>query len=234
MTYQNQILARLTDNERGRIQPHLSIVRLERGERLSEPQSKISKVYFPHSGVFSFVVELPGGGAVETAIVGNDGVFGAAQALNDQVSLNSVLVQMSGEASVIDLYRLRDLALELPGLRKALTGYEVFLFGQAQQTGACNAVHRVRERICKWLARMQDIAGDELPLTQEFLAQMMGVRRTSVGEVAQTLQRDGMLEYSRGTIRIKDGKKLRDNACDCYADVAGHYKVIIGDDPLET
>lgn len=234
MARQNQILGRLSDNERGRVEPHLSVVRLERGERLAEPMSRISKAYFPHSGVLSFVVDLPGGGAVETAVVGNDGVFGAGQALNDQVTLNSVIVQMSGEASIIDLPRLRDLALELPGLRKALTGYELFLFGQAQQTGACNALHRVRERTCKWLARMQDIAGDELPLTQEFLAQMMGVRRTSVGEGAQALQRDGMLEYRRGTIRIKNAGKLRDCACDCYADVAGHYRVISGEDPLET
>lgn len=234
MNQPNKLLALLSDSELSRIQPHLSVVRLEVGDRLAEPQSRVAKAYFPHSGVLSFVVDLPGGGAVETAVVGKDGVFGAAQALNDFVSLNSVMVQAPGESSIIEMGRLRELALALPGFRKLLAGYEIFLFAQAQQTGACNAMHRVRERTCKWLARMQDIAGDELPLTQEFLAQMMGVRRASVGEVAQDLQRDGLIQYRRGVINIKDGNKLRASSCGCYHDVVGHYAVICGADPLET
>lgn len=234
MKQPNNLLARLSESELSRIEPHLSVVPLLLGDRLAEPQSRIEKAYFPHSGVLSFVVDLPSGGSVETAVVGKDGVFGAAQALNDCVSLNSVMVQAPGEASIIEMGRLRDLALNLPGFRKQLAGYELFLFAQAQQTGACNAMHRVRERTCKWLARMQDVAGDELPLTQEFLAQMMGVRRSSVGEVAQGLQRDGLIQYRRGVINIRDGNKLRGCACGCYHDVVGHYAIITGADPLET
>lgn len=199
---------------------------MERGQTLVETHETIHRVIFPHDGVLSLVVELPGGGAIETGIIGRDGCFGAGPALNDRMSLNRVTVQVPGDASTIEITRLRDLILQLPGLRKVLVGYELFILAQAQQTAACNAVHQIRERTCKWLARMQALAGDDLPLTQEFLAQMMGVRRTSVSAIAQELQRSGLIEYHRGKIRIKDRASIREASCECHQDLAEHYNLI--------
>jgi CRP-like cAMP-binding protein len=181
-------------------------------------------VYFPHSGIISCVVELIGGGAIETGMIGNDGAFGASQALDDKVSLNHVVIQIPGSASVIDSDRIREAADELPAFRGLLLKYEQFFLAQVQQTAACNAVHNVQQRTCKWLLRMHDLAGTDLPLTQEFLAQMMGVRRTSVTDVAGELQKAGMISYSRGRIHIRDLEQIRQWACECEPDIRSHYR----------
>src|ERR1700712_306797 len=117
-------------------------------------------------------------------MIGNDGVFGAIQALDDKVSLNHVVIQVPGAASVISSDRLREVIDALPLMRGLLIKYEQFFLAQVQQTAACNALHNVQARTCKWLLRMHDLVGSDIPLTQEFFAQMMGVRRTSVTEVA--------------------------------------------------
>jgi hypothetical protein len=119
-------------------------------------------------------------------MVGRDGVFGGSQALDDKVCLNKVVVQVPGTASVLAADRLKTLANSLPHFRAQLIKYELFFAAQAQQTSACNAVHDVHTRMCKWLLRMHELVGDDLPLTQDFLAQMMGVRRTSVTAVAMS------------------------------------------------
>lgn len=226
MAHANLLLSRLPIDEFVRVKPHLTAVQMDHGAVLAETHRKISRAYFPHGGVLSFVVDLPGGGVVETGVVGRDGVFGTNQALDDRVSLNRVTVQVPGEASVIEVSKLRDLVLELPELRKTLCGFEQFLFAQAQQTAACNALHQIKQLACKWLARMSELAGDELPLTQEFLAQMMGVRRTSVNAAAQELSRLGIIEYQRGKVRIKDKDKLVASTCSCHGDVKEHYRRI--------
>ena len=100
-----------------------------------------------------------------------------------------------------------------------------------QQTTACNALHNIQQRMCKWLVRMHDLVGDELPLTQEFLAQMMGVRRTSVSIVAGGLQEAGLITYRRGHIRIADVEKLKTMACECYEAVNSHYEKIFNTPP---
>lgn len=222
----NLLLSRLSDDDLARVESHLTLIKLERGDVVAKPQSVIEQVYLPHSGILSLVVELASGEKVETAIIGRDGVFGANQALNDKVSLNGALVQVSGEFSTIAVKQLRDLALDMPAFRKLLIGFELFMFAQAQQTAACNALHQLRERTCKWLARMQELAGDELSLTQEFLAQMMGVRRASVSAVAQDLQRSGLIEYHRGKVKIIDRHRLHLACCECHRDIIENYKIM--------
>ena len=220
----NFLLNRLAADLRSRIAPHLSVVQLAHGEVLAETHQRVHKVYFPHSGIISCVVELVGGGAIETGMIGNDGAFGASQALDDKVSLNHVVIQIPGSASVIDSDRIREVADELPAFRGLLLKYEQFFLAQVQQTAACNAVHNVQQRTCKWLLRMHDLAGTDLPLTQEFLAQMMGVRRTSVTDVAGELQKAGMISYSRGRIHIRDLEQIRQWACECEPDIRSHYR----------
>jgi CRP-like cAMP-binding protein len=220
---ENFLLNRLEPVVLAELQPHLSLVNLRHAEVLAETHQRVRKVYFPHSGIISSVVELVGGGAIVTAMIGNDGEFGASQALDDKVSLNHVVMQVAGVASVVSSDRIRFIANKLPAFRELLVKYEQFFVSHVQQTAACNAVHRVQARTCKWLLRMHDLVGIDLELTQEFLAQMMGVRRTSVTEVAGELQKAGMITYSRGRIHIIDLEQIRHSACECDEDVRSHY-----------
>jgi CRP-like cAMP-binding protein len=222
----NFLLDRLDPDLLDRLRPFLSVVELHHSEVLAETHQRVEKVYFPHSGIISCVVELVGGGAIETGMIGKDGAFGGSQALDDKVSLNQVVIQVTGMASVITSDEIRKVADELPAFRGLLVKYEQFFLAQVQQTAACNAVHNVQARMCKWLLRMYDLAGAELPLTQEFLAQMMGVRRTSVTDVARGLQQAGMIAYSRGRIRILDLELIKNAACECNEDVRSHYRRI--------
>jgi CRP-like cAMP-binding protein len=127
---------------------------------------------------------------------------------------------------VISSDHIREAADEIPIFRSLLVKYEQFFLAQVQQTAACNAIHTVQARTCKWLLRMHELTGDDLPLTQEFLALMMGVRRTSVTSVAMELQKAGMIEYSRGRIHIKDIELIRQRTCECDADVRSNYRRI--------
>jgi CRP-like cAMP-binding protein len=222
----NFLLDRLDPAIWDRLLPHLTVADLKHGEILAETHQRVEKVYFPHTGIISCVVELLGGGAIETGMIGNDGAFGGSQALDDKVSLNQVVVQVAGVASVITSDDIRKAADELPLLRGLLVKYEQFFLAQVQQTAACNAVHNVQARMCKWLLRMHDLVGSELPLTQEFLAQMMGVRRTSVTVVAKDLQQAGMITYTRGRVHILDIDLIRHSACECNEDVRSHYRRI--------
>jgi hypothetical protein len=156
-------------------------------------------------------------------MIGRDGAFGAGQALDEQVSLNHVVMQVAGTASVISSNRVCEVADEHPAFRRLLLSYEQFLLAQVQQTAACNAVHHVQARTCKWLLRTHDLVGDDLPITQEFFAEMMGVRRTTVTEVAGELQKAGMITYHRGHIHLVDLEQIRARACECDEDVRSHY-----------
>ena len=220
----NRLLASLPSNVYSALTPHLKIVELKFGDVVAEAGSAIRQVYFPYSGVISLVVELDVGSMIETAMVGHDGVLNAAPALDGKVSLNKGIVQMAGSAGTIEVSRLRRLANEFEPFRALLIRHEQVLFAQSQQSAACNASHTVEARMCRWLLHMRDFAGsDDLMLTQEFLAQMLGVRRPSVSIVASPLQKAGLIKYSRGRIRVLDVKGLKKEACECYGTVKAHY-----------
>src|SRR4051795_5200111 len=225
---QNFLLNRLEPAVLAQILPHLSLVDLQHGHVLAETHQRVERVYFPHSGIISCVVELLGGGAIETGMIGNDGEFGATQALDHKVSLNHVVIQIAGVASVISSDRIREIANELPSFRGLLVKYEQFFLAQVQQTAACNAVHDVHTRTCKWLLRMHQLAGDDLRVTQEFLAQMMGVRRTSITEAAIALQKAGLISYVRGHVHIEDIGRVQSQPCECHEAVEAHFKKIFG------
>ena len=124
---------------------------------------------------------------------------------------------------------MRQLALADEKFRAVLVRHEQVLLAQAQQSAACNASHAVEARMCRWLLRMRDLVGDDLPLTQDFIAQMMGVRRPSVSLVAGTLQQAGLIKYRRGHITIVDIERLQDSACECYETVRSHYEAMLRD-----
>ena len=224
----NRLLASLPADAFSAISPHLKIVELKFGEVVAETGSPIRQVYFPYSGVISLVVELDVGAMIETAMVGRDGVLNAAPALDGKVSLNKGIVQSAGSAGTLEVNRFRRLANEFEPFRSLLIRHEQVLFAQSQQSAACNASHSVEARMCRWLLFMRDLAGsDDLMLTQEFLAQMLSVRRPSVSIVASPLQKAGLIKYSRGHVRLLDVKGLEKRACECYGTVKAHYRRLL-------
>jgi CRP-like cAMP-binding protein len=219
----NQILAALTAADRDMLLPHLKVVELPQATVLFDAGDSIRTVYFPHTGIVSLVVDLTSGDMIEAAMIGRDGLAGGAAALNGDVSLNKAVMQLAGRGSTADVDAVRALAERSTVFRTTLVRHEQFVMAQAQQSAACNASHAVEARIARWLLRCRDLAGsDDIALTQEYLAEMMGVRRTSVSLVANTLQQAGMIKYRRGHIRVLNVQGLQETACECYEVVKAH------------
>jgi CRP-like cAMP-binding protein len=167
---QNRILASITPSELASLKSNLKPEELRHGDILSRPHQRIDRVYFPTSGIISLVVELSDGQMIETGMIGRDGVFGGGAALDDKLLLNTSLVQVGGDAFAIGIEHVRALAQTSETFRSVIVRHEQVILSQAQQSAACNASHSVEARMCRWLLRMRDLVGDELPLTQEFLA----------------------------------------------------------------
>jgi len=192
---------------------------------LAETGAAIKNVYFPHNGIISLVVELAVGDMIETAMIGKDGVVNASCALDGKVSLNKAIVQLAGAGSVISADALKKVADESPALRALLIRHEQVLFAQAQQSAACNASHLVEARLSRWLLRTRDLADSEdLTITQEFLAQMLGVQRASVSMFAGALQDKGLIFYRRGRVRVLDREGLAHEACECHATLRNRHR----------
>jgi len=220
----NLLLASLSPQIFNELKPHFSLVEYKHGQILGEPGEPVTTVHFPHTGIISLVVVLTTGETIETAMIGRDGALHAAPALDGKVSLNTAIIQLPGHGSSIPAQRLSEAADEFRDLRALLIRHEQALFAQAQQSGACNATHLVEARLCRWLLRCRDLAGsNELLITQEYMAQMLGVTRSSVSIVANTLQKAGLISYRRGRVRIDNTAGLKEASCECYHSVRGHY-----------
>jgi CRP-like cAMP-binding protein len=220
----NHLLHSLPAAELEALRPHLEPVELVREAVLVEAGSPLTHVYLPHSGVISLVVSLSAGETVEVAMVGRDSVFGAAAALDGRISLTDAVVMLPGTASVIAVADFRAVADRSIAFRTLLVRHEQALFAQAQQAAACNASHSVEARLSRWLLRARDLNDSEnLRLTQEYLAQMIGVQRNAVSVVAHALQLAGIIRYSRGHLEITDLAGLRATSCECYEAVKAQY-----------
>ena len=225
----NLFLDQLSDDDFKRLEPYLKIMRFKQRAVLFEADQEIKQVYFPTGAVVSLVVALGSGEMVEAAMVGADGVVGASAALDGRISLSRGIIQLSGDIVVCSIDGLKSAALQSPKLLSLLIRHEQTLYAQAQQSAACFASHQVEARLCRWLLRARDLSGtDTLPFTQEYLAEMLGVRRTSVTDVAHTLQAAGLIKYARGKIQILDAEALQDAACECYETVKRHYAMLLG------
>ena len=228
MQSKNRILNSLPQNIFAAVQPHLRRVDLVFAAVVAETDRPVDLVYFPDTGVISLVVEMMVGDMIETAMVGRDGVVNGTSALDGKIALHRGIVQVAGDAHVVTSDALRNLADEFGPLRGMLIRHEQVLLAQAQQSAGCNASHTVEARMCRWLLRIRDLTGsNEMPLTQEFLAQMLGVHRSAVSLVAGTLQTAGFIRYSRGRIRLLDIDQVEAGACECYQTVKGHYERLL-------
>jgi CRP-like cAMP-binding protein len=222
---ENRVLNRLDADERSWLQPYLKHVTLPRGLVIHPPDVKISDVYFPLGGMVSILAVMKTGEQIETGIIGREGVVGGSIGYDGWESIGQATVQIAGHAWQLPSSKFLELYKASETLRGLTTRYQTFLFVQAQQSAACHALHSVEARLCRWLLQSQDITeSDMVPLTQEFLSHMMGVRRTSVTLCARTLQAAALIKYKRGAIKILDRDGLKESACECYDVVRAHME----------
>jgi CRP-like cAMP-binding protein len=224
----NQLLQLLSDADLAGLNEHFRTIELQEEEVLAEPGDDIAKVYFPHSGIVSFMVELVDGSVVQTGMVGRDGVVGAAQALDDKKSINKIVVQVRGSASVIERAPLRGLMAAGSAISRVFASHEQFFVADIQQTAACNACHSAKARTARWLLRMRDLVGDDFPITQDYLAAMIGVRRSTVTTIAGEMQEAGIISYVRGRVHIGNVNNLTKHACECHQAVRKNYSDLLG------
>ena len=228
----NWFLASLRPGTFDLLRPHLRPSELARDGILASAGDAIGRVHFPHSGIISLVVTLAEGETIEVALIGRQSALGICAALTGGPALTGAVVRMPGSASTIDVEILRAAAERDAPLRETLARHEQALFAQAQQAAACNACHTVEARLSRCLLRLRDLSdGDSLAITQELLAQMLGVRRNSVSLVAHALQQANFIRTNRGTIEIVDLAGLVRSACECYGAVKAHCDRLLGEAP---
>jgi CRP-like cAMP-binding protein len=224
----NRILRQLSSEELNSIEPWLRPIRLELNVVLLAAGGAIEQVYFPLSGMVSLLSVMQSGEAVETGIVGADGVVGGDAPNNGHV-FGQTMVQIAGEAVTLPKARFVDAYHAHPRLRNLVDRYQLVLLAQAQQNAACHALHSVRSRLCRWMLQSQDMIGSPtFILTQEFLSHMLGVRRNTVSVEAHSLQQAGLIRYARGKITILDRDGLEDCACECYSVIRAETDKLMG------
>jgi CRP-like cAMP-binding protein len=212
----NKLLARLPRNDFNLLAPHLVAGSFSQGLVLTEAGDEVDHVYFPLNGMISLVIVMRDGKAIETATVGRDGMFGAAAGFDPYKTRVRAIVQIQMEAVRISAVQFRKAVGSSKALLDLCVADNETMLAQARVTAACNALHKVGARFCRWLLQTSEVIGsDKITLTQEFLSEMLGVRRTSVTEVAGKLQSDGVINYSRGVIRIIDRHALEEMSCEC-------------------
>jgi len=198
---------------------------LRAGELLLDVFQPIDRLYFPIQGVISTVATFEDGSVVEMATTGNEGMVTIAAALSSDTAINRSIVQVPGRALVMDYADFRRAQKEFPSFRETLLIYAQAFMAQTMQSVACNGVHSVEERAARWLLMTHDRCGsDSFALTQEYLAEMLGVSRPAVSIVAGTLQRAGLISYKRGVITVRDRAGLESASCECYRAIRTQYE----------
>jgi CRP-like cAMP-binding protein len=222
--HSNRLLDAFEPASRARIDPHIQLVNLVLGDVVCEAGGFLEHVYFPRGAVLSLLTVLANGAAIETANIGNEGAFGLFAAMYSRTSFNQCLVQLQGGLVRVPIEILRMEFDRSDHVRNLLVSYSETQLAQVQQTAACNAMHTIEQRLCRWLLMMHDRAEtEELSYTHEVLAHMLGADRKSVTLAAQTMQAAGLIGYRRGKIEIVDRPGLEKKACECYAIVQERF-----------
>lgn len=225
---ENRLVSILPSLSRERLQSIGRPVRLPFGQRLLVEGRHIDHVYFPISGVISLIVLMHDGRGVEAGIVGCEGMVGVPLVLGEQISPYESTVQVAGEALQIPADTFRMMLHQDDALRDVLLRYVQVMLIQMSRAAACNQLHRVEQRLARWLLQVHDwVWEDRFHLTQDFLALMLGVRRATVTQAAGTLQQAGLITYHRGTITIVDRAGLEDSACEDYATIRDAVKRLL-------
>ena len=213
----NQILLGVPSHESEILFPKLEFVRLRVHHLLHEVGDPLKSVYFCNSGMISILSVFPNGKSVEVGLVGKEGFIGLPLLVGFQTAPTRAISQLDATGFRVDAESLISILPRCPALEQSLQQYSQMFTMEITQIAACNRLHEVDERLARWLLMCADrVSSNSLPLTQEFLAQMLGTRRSSVTVGAGILQKAGMIGYNRGDVRIIDRKKLEDAACECY------------------
>lgn len=227
---QNRLLAQLSAEERQRWLPHLEFVHMPLGEVMYEAGVTLTHVYFPTTAIVSLLYVMENGASAEIAVVGNEGIVGVSLFMGGGSTPSRALVQSAGNG-----YRLRARVMQDEFDRSGpvlhlLLRYTQALITQMAQTAVCNRHHRLEQQLCRWLLLSLDrLPGSELVMTQELIANMLGVRREGVTESANKLQRVGLISYVRGHITVIDRNGLEKRSCECYAVVKKEYDRLLPD-----
>ena len=217
---ENQWLASLGADDRARLEPFLHAQAFERGHVLHEAGEAAEAVWFPMQGAISLLTMVDANKAVETAVVGTEGLIGAACGPMNGSLMTKAVAQTDGQASCISSDRFSQVLSESATLREAIARHTEALFAQVQQVAACNAQHRLEERLARWILTLDDrVGGGRLNLTQQSIADMLAVRRATVSEVSAVLEEKGLIRRTRGALDIVDRPALEAAACSCYQQV---------------
>jgi CRP-like cAMP-binding protein len=227
---QNHLLAALPESVCECLFPHLELVPLPLGEALYESGDRLNFVYFPTNAIVSLLYVMENGASAEIAVVGNEGIVGIALFMGGETMPNRAVVQSAGHA-----YRLKGLLLTQEfdrsgALQHLLLRYTLALLTQMAQTAVCNRHHSVDQQLCRWLLLSLDrLPSNELSMTQELIANMLGVRREGVTEAAGKLQQAGLIQYNRGHITVLDRRGLEARVCECYEVVRKEFSRLLPD-----
>lgn len=231
----NRILRSLPKREYEALLPHLELMRFPMGRIIHESGQEMNHVYFPNHGVLSMLTVLENGDLVEIATVGNEGMADLSVFLGLKISNSRLLVQIPGDTLRVERDVFTELVARLHGLRLRLGEYMVSMFTLVSQSAACNRLHPLEERAARWLLMTHDrVDADTFPITHDFLASMLGVRRPSVTVAAGILQKAGFIRYRRGRMVILDRHGLEASACECYAIVRAQFDGDAGSLPGRT
>ena len=213
----NIILLSTSDNDYNSLRTHLEYVSLPNHLVLHDGGGKLEFAYFPNRGLISLVVVMKDGKTAEAGIVGNEGFTGTPAAVGLTISPLQSIVQITGDGFRVEVGALQSTLETTPHLQLMLSRYAIVQGMQVAQTAACNRLHDIKQRLARWLLMTQDrVDSESLPITHDFLATMLGTDRPSVSSAAGILQREQLIEYTRGAVKIVNRNKLQDSACECY------------------
>jgi len=213
----NHLLAALNDDVKGRLFPHLEMIDLPLGKSLYESGDALRYVYFPTDSIVSLLYVMESGASAEISVVGNEGLIGIALFMGGESTPSRAIVQSAGTAYRLAGQRLKDEFNRHGALHNLLLRYTQALMTQMAQTAVCNRHHSIDQQLCRWLLLSLDrLPSNRLTMTQELIANMLGVRREGVTDAAGKLQEQGVIEYRRGQITVLDRPKLEKLSCECY------------------
>ena len=225
----NHFLSALPQEDLERLRPHLEELALERDAVLGEAGRPVTTVFLPIDCILSVVTVMQDGSQVESRTIGREGGYGLLHSLGSRHAYERMTVQVSGRCWWLPVKALEEAAMERPSLVQHIVRHAQGTLLQSSLATACNALHPADQRLCRWLLMTQDRLGSDLiPLTQEHLAIMLGVQRTTVSAHAAHLKSRGMIRYARGKIRIQDRDALERCACECYSAMRRGVRAVIG------
>jgi CRP-like cAMP-binding protein len=226
----NRLLAVLPDEERHRLVPHLELIPLPLGKALYESGDRLRNVYLPTTSIVSLLYVMENGASAEIAVVGNEGIVGIALFMGGETMPNRAVVQSAGHAYRLNGQVLKEEFNRAGAFQHLLLRYTLAMFAQMAQTAVCNRHHSIDQQLCRWLLLSLDrLPANKLVMTQELIANMLGVRREGVTEAAGKLQSAGLIQYKRGHITVLDRPGLEARVCECYKVVRDEFRRLLPD-----